>query len=78
MKIGFIGLGNMGSAILGGIIKQGSVKPEDVIVTDKAPVAVQKAVDMLRVKAQGSQKKPVRWCCMMQADGIPMWSDFWR
>lgn len=51
MKIGFIGLGNMGSAILGGIIKQGNVKPEDIIVTDKAPMALQKAVDMLKVTA---------------------------
>ena len=50
MKIGFIGLGNMGSAILGGILKQGNVKP-DVIVTDKAPIAMQKAVEMMKVKA---------------------------
>lgn len=51
MKIGFIGLGNMGSAILGGILKQGNVTPGDVIVTDKAPVAVKKAVEMLKVGA---------------------------
>lgn len=51
MKIGFIGLGNMGSAILGGILKQGNVKPDDIIVTDKAQIAVQKAVEMMKVKA---------------------------
>lgn len=51
MKIGFIGLGNMGSAILGGILKQGNVKPEDIVVTDKAPMAVQKAVEMMKVRA---------------------------
>ncbi len=51
MKIGFIGLGNMGSAILGGILKQGNVKPEDIIVTDKAPVAMQKAAEMMKVRA---------------------------
>ncbi|MBQ8526883.1 MAG: pyrroline-5-carboxylate reductase [Lachnospiraceae bacterium] len=51
MKIGFIGLGNMGSAILGGILKQGNVKPEDIIVTDKAQMAVKKAVEMMKVKA---------------------------
>jgi len=51
MKIGFIGLGNMGSAILGGILKQGNVKPDDIIVTDKAQMAVQKAVEMMKVKA---------------------------
>lgn len=34
MKIGFIGNGNMGTAILGGIIEKGVVKPEDIIVAD--------------------------------------------
>ncbi len=51
MKIGFIGLGNMGSAILGGIVKQGNISASDVIVTDKAPMAVKKAVEMLKVNA---------------------------
>jgi len=51
MKVGFIGLGNMGSAILGGILKQGSVAPSDVIVTDKAQMAVRKAVEMMKVTA---------------------------
>ncbi len=51
MKVGFIGLGNMGSAILGGILKQGSVTPSDVIVTDKAQIAVRKAVEMMKVNA---------------------------
>ena len=30
MKIGFIGLGNMGGAIIGGIIKSGLFAPEDI------------------------------------------------
>lgn len=51
MKIGFIGLGNMGSAILGGVLKQGNVKPDDIIVTDKAQMAVKKAVEMMKVQA---------------------------
>ena len=51
MKLGFIGLGNMGSAILGGVIKQGSVKPEDIVVTDKSAMAVQKAAEMMKVSA---------------------------
>ena len=36
MKIGFIGLGNMGGAIIGGIIKSGLFKPEDIIGFDKS------------------------------------------
>ncbi len=34
MKLGFIGGGNMASAIIGGVIKEGIVKPEDIIVSD--------------------------------------------
>ena len=37
MKIGFIGAGNMGSAILNGILKKGSIKPEEIAITDKMP-----------------------------------------
>ena len=35
MKIGFIGCGNMGQAMLGGMIDSGKVKAQDVLVTDK-------------------------------------------
>lgn len=35
MKIGFIGCGNMGQAMLGGMIESGKVKVQDVLVTDK-------------------------------------------
>ena len=34
MKIGFIGTGNMASAIMGGAIKKGVVTPEDMIGAD--------------------------------------------
>ena len=34
MKLGFIGGGNMASAIMGGIIKKGILKPEDIFVSD--------------------------------------------
>ncbi len=35
MKLGIIGLGNMASAIIGGILKEGIVKPEDIIGSAK-------------------------------------------
>ena len=34
MKIGFIGGGNMGSAMLGGILRKGLYQKEEVIVSD--------------------------------------------
>lgn len=36
-KIGFIGSGNMGSAIIGGIIKAGLVTPQNIIASDIMP-----------------------------------------
>ncbi|MBR6478318.1 MAG: NAD(P)-binding domain-containing protein, partial [Lachnospiraceae bacterium] len=42
-KIGFIGLGNMASAIMGGLLAKKMVKPENVIGYDKFDVAVKKA-----------------------------------
>ena len=37
MKIGFIGLGNMGSAILNGILQKNLVTPDDIYVSRKHP-----------------------------------------
>ena len=31
MKLGFIGLGNMATAMIGGILKQGTARPEDIL-----------------------------------------------
>ncbi|MBQ8822936.1 MAG: pyrroline-5-carboxylate reductase [Lachnospiraceae bacterium] len=36
MKIGFIGLGNMASAMIGGMLKAGEVKPENLLGSDKS------------------------------------------
>ncbi len=35
MKLGFIGAGNMGSAILKGILKEGRLSAQDIAITDK-------------------------------------------
>ncbi len=37
MKLGFIGTGNMAGAIMGGIIKAGLIKPEEIIGSDTLP-----------------------------------------
>ena len=36
MKIGFIGLGNMASAMIGGMLKAGEVQPENLLGSDKS------------------------------------------
>lgn len=35
MKIGFIGCGNMGQAMVSGMLSSGKVKPEDLVLSDK-------------------------------------------
>ncbi len=44
MKVGFIGCGNMGGAILSGIVNAKVVKPEDIFVFDISKDAMDKAV----------------------------------
>ena len=49
MKIGFIGLGNMATAMIGGMLKQGLVQAGDVIGADKATVACDKIKSELNI-----------------------------
>lgn len=49
MKIGFIGLGNMASAIIGGMLKQQVVAAQDVIGADKFAQAAQSAREKLGI-----------------------------
>ena len=43
MKIGFIGLGNMARAIIGGIIEKGNISPKNIIGSDISMAAVENA-----------------------------------
>ena len=45
MTIGFIGLGNMASAIIGGILRKKIAAPSDIIGSDALPAAAKKAAD---------------------------------
>ena len=46
MKLGFIGCGNMATAIIKGIIKNGKVKASDIIASDASAAAVEKAKEL--------------------------------
>lgn len=52
MKIGFIGCGNMASAIMGGIIKEKVFAPADIYGADAFPAAVEKAVSRFGIQAE--------------------------
>ena len=49
MKIGFIGCGNMASAMIGGIIAKGLYKAEEIIVSDAMDESLAKAKANLKV-----------------------------
>lgn len=42
-KIGFIGCGNMASAIIGGLINNANISPQDIIAADASEAALKKA-----------------------------------
>lgn len=44
MKIGFIGLGNMATAMIGGMLKKGVALPQDIIGSARSEASLQKAV----------------------------------
>lgn len=57
MKLGFIGLGNMASAIIGGILKKEMVAAGDIIGSDKFPAGCEKAAKQFGIEAVPDNKK---------------------
>ncbi len=51
MKVGFIGLGNMASAIIGGMLEKGLMAPADLLGADKSEAAAERAKDKFGIKA---------------------------
>ena len=51
MKIGFIGLGNMASAMIGGILKKNIVEAKDLAGSDKSEACIKKATEQLGITA---------------------------
>ena len=52
--IGFIGCGNMGSAMLGGLISSGFQKAEDIIVSTHTEASAKKIEEKFNVKTKAS------------------------
>ena len=60
IKIGFIGSGNMASAIMGGIIKKGIFLPEEIIASDMSQAAREKAADSMGICVTADNKEVVK------------------
>ena len=52
MKIGFIGLGNMATAMIGGMLQKGIAKPEDIIGSSKTETTAEKVKTKLILTQQ--------------------------
>ena len=59
MKIGFIGCGNMASAMIGGIINKGLYKAEEIIVSDALEESLTRAKENLGVMTTSDNKEVV-------------------
>ena len=57
MKLGFIGLGNMASAMIGGMLKKGLVNSRDIIGSDVSEAGRTKATEQFGVEVCADNKK---------------------
>ena len=57
MKLGFIGLGNMANAIIGGILKEGIAKPEEIIGSAKTKETAQEKAARFGIETCTDNKK---------------------
>ncbi len=58
--IGFIGLGNMAKAIIGGILKNELVKPEDIVGSAATQETMDAAADQFGIRTERSNKEIAR------------------
>lgn len=57
MKIGFIGLGNMATAMMGGILMKGVAKPEDIIGSAKTQKTISKVAEQYGISVTLSNRE---------------------
>jgi pyrroline-5-carboxylate reductase len=60
MKIGFIGLGNMARAMIGGILGTGLFKPEDIAGSAKTQATASRAAEKYKIKTGTDNKVTAR------------------
>lgn len=60
MKLGFIGCGNMGTAMIGGILKKGTLKKEEIIVSHLTEAGAERSRKQLGVAVTLDNREVVR------------------
>lgn len=62
MKLGFIGCGNMANAMMGGIIRNGLCKPEEVLAANPSAPALEKAKKNLGISTTADNTEVAKTC----------------
>lgn len=65
MKLGFLGCGNMGSAMIGGILRKGTLKKEDIIVSHLTATGAERSRKQLGVEATLDNREVARKASMI-------------
>lgn len=60
MRLGFIGTGNMASAIIGGVIRKGIVTPEDIMGADVFAPGREKAKERFKIAVTSDNKEVIQ------------------
>ncbi len=60
MKIGFVGCGNMGRAIMGGILSKGLATKEEIVASDTSEAARENVEKQFGIKTTGDNRKVIR------------------
>ena len=70
MKLGFIGCGNMASAMIGGIIKNQVVAPADILASAKTEVSREKKKEELGIAMTADNREVAAFAVSQPADNI--------
>lgn len=75
MKLGFIGCGNMASAIIGGILNKGIAKPEEIMASATKETTIQKAKETMGIEGTLDNCAVVEWADVLFLAVKPQFMD---
>lgn len=75
MRLGFIGCGNMASAIIGGILHKGMAKKEEVMASATKETTIQKAKSDLGIQVTLDNHEVVKWADVLVLAVKPQFMD---
>ena len=65
MKIAFIGAGNMGGAIISGLIRSGVITPRRIMAADADRKRLKSLASQFKIMTTGDNRKAAEWCDLL-------------